>query len=85
VLFLSLTQLAGVVGSAQGYYLRSFKKDPFFISAVVIGVFTGLSTFIAGKYFGTTGITAGCLLINGVIGLTWGTIIFVKKRAEFTR
>jgi O-antigen/teichoic acid export membrane protein len=85
VLLLSLTQLAGVIGSAQGYYLRSFKKDPFFISAVVIGVLTGVSTIVSSKYFGIVGITLGCLLINGIIGLTWGSIIFARKKTEYSK
>jgi O-antigen/teichoic acid export membrane protein len=84
VIFLSLTQLANVIGSAQGYYLRSFKKDPFFVSAIVIGVLTGLSTIICSMYFGITAITFGCFFINGVIGLLWGTAIFVKKKAEWS-
>ncbi len=83
VVFLSLTQLANVIGSAQGYYLRSFKKDPFFVSAIVIGVLTGLSTIISSKYFGINGITIGCFLINGFIGLAWGTMIFINKKKEW--
>jgi hypothetical protein len=83
VIFLSLTHLANVVGIAQGYYLRSFKRDPFFVSAIVIGLMTGISTVICSKYFNVTGLTIGCFLINGVIGLSWGSIIFMKKKAAW--
>jgi hypothetical protein len=84
ILFLSLTHLANVIGIAQGYYLRSFKRDPFFVSAIVIGIMTGISTVICSKYFDATGITIGCFFINGVIGLSWGTAIFIKKKAEWS-
>lgn len=84
IIFLSLTHLANVIGIAQGYYLRSFKRDPFFVSAIVIGLLTGLSTIVCSQYFNVTGITIGCFLINGVIGLSWGTLIFMKKKAVWS-
>jgi O-antigen/teichoic acid export membrane protein len=84
IIFLSLTHLANVIGIAQGYYLRSFKRDPFFVSAIVIGLLTGISTIICSKYFDVTGITIGCFLINGVIGLSWGSLIFMKKKAAWS-
>jgi hypothetical protein len=84
IIFLSLTHLANVIGIAQGFYLRSFKKDPFFVSAIVIGLLTGISTVICSKYFDVTGITIGCFVINGIIGLTWGSYIFIKKKAAWS-
>ncbi len=84
VLFLGFTQLANVIGTSQGYYLRSFKKDPFFVSSIVIGLLTGISTVVCSKYFDVTGIAIGCFLVNGVLGLLWGTIIFYNKKREWS-
>lgn len=84
IILLGLTQLANVIGTAQGYFLRSFKKDPFFVSSIIIGILTGISTLICSKYFGITGITMGCFIINGVIGVIWGTIIYKNKKYEWT-
>lgn len=84
IILLGLTQLTNVIGTAQGFFLRSFKKDPFFVSSIVIGILTGISTLICSKYFGITGITMGCFIINGVIGIIWGTMIYRNKKFEWT-
>jgi hypothetical protein len=84
VVFLGLTQIANVIGFSQGYYLRSFKKEPFFIPSIVMGILSGTSTLLCSKYFGINGITMGYFIINGFIGFIWGCIIFRNKKHEWT-
>lgn len=84
IIFLGLTHVANVAGTSQAYYLRSFKKDPFFISAIVIGLLTGLCTVLLSRHYGITEISLGCFIINGIIGLAWGSYIFCQKKQQWT-
>ncbi|MGI8635366.1 MAG: hypothetical protein ACR2KZ_08180, partial [Segetibacter sp.] len=84
VIFLGLTQITSVVGNSQAYYLRSFKKEPFFIPSIVIGIVSGISTVICCKYFGITAMTFSYFIINGIIGFLWGCAIFRSKAFEWT-
>ncbi len=84
VIFLGLTHIASVIGNAQAYYLRSFKKEPFFIPSIVIGILSGVATVVCGYFYGITEITITFFIINGLIGFAWGCIIFRTKAFEWT-
>ncbi len=85
VLFLCLTQVTNIIGFSQGYYLRSFKQEPFFLISIIIGLLSGLSTYLCSKYFNVTGLTIGYFIINGVVGFIWGCIIYSNKKKEWTK
>ena len=83
VLF-SLTQLASVIGNAQGYYLRSFRQEPFFVPSIVIGILSGAATVTISKYYSVNEMSVAYFLINGVIGCIWGCAIFRDKSFAWT-
>lgn len=84
VIFLGLTQLASVIGNVQAFYLRSFKKEPFFVSSIVISLVSAIVTILSSKYYGITGMTIAYFVINGIVGFIWGCIIFRNKSSEWT-
>ncbi len=81
---LALTQLANVLGYSQGYYLRSFKKEPFFVASIVTGLLSAGSTIVCSRYLDVTGISIGFFIVNGLIGPLWATAIYLNKKKEFT-
>lgn len=85
IIFLGLTQVASVIGNAQAYYLRSFKKEPFFLSSIIIGLLSGTATLLSSKLLGITEITMVYFIVNGVIGFVWGCIIFKVRAYEWTK
>jgi O-antigen/teichoic acid export membrane protein len=84
IAFLGATQIASVIGNAQAYYLRSFKKEPFFIPSIVIGLASGAATIICGRLFGIKEIIISYFIVNGMVGFIWGCIIFRRKAYEWT-
>lgn len=85
ILFLGLTQVASVIGNAQAHYLRSFKKEPFFLPSVVIGIASGIATVVCGKFFGISEIVIAYFFINGIAGFLWGCIIFRNNAYAWTK
>lgn len=84
IIFFSLTALANAIIFSQAYYLRSFKKEPFFVQSIVIGILSAVSTLLCSKYFGITGVSAGFFMLNGVLAFIWNCIIFKNKTYEWT-
>lgn len=68
---------------AQATYLRAHKQEPFLILSVVSGLAISVSTILTAKKFGTPGVMAGYLACVAIIGLGWGTYIFISKRREY--
>jgi O-antigen/teichoic acid export membrane protein len=80
----AFVQITSVVGNGQAYYLRSFKREPFFIPSVSMGLLSALATTIASRYYSVTEISICYFLVNGVLGFLWGCIIFSNKTQEWT-
>ncbi|MEH3158262.1 MAG: hypothetical protein PGN08_04610 [Sphingomonas taxi] len=68
---------------AQATYLRAHKKEPFLVLSIVSGLAISLSTVTTAGKFGALGVMTGYLACVGIIGLGWGTYIFVTKRREY--
>ncbi|MFA5920961.1 MAG: hypothetical protein WC856_06685 [Methylococcaceae bacterium] len=59
-----LGQLVIAIPSPCANYMRAHKKEPLLFLSVLNGIFTGISTFIFGKYFSVIGIASGFLILN---------------------
>ncbi|QMU28959.1 polysaccharide biosynthesis protein [Adhaeribacter radiodurans] len=64
----------------QAIYLRAHKKEPFLLNSVVGSILTGISTYVAGRYFGVEAVVMMYFLLNLVVGLPWNTYTFLHKR-----
>jgi len=77
---LMFTILLNHLVSCEAAYLRAHKREPFLVLAVVMATMTGTSTLLAGRLWGSTGVTVGYFLCGGVFYLCAGTYIFTKCR-----
>ncbi|MDD5108739.1 MAG: TIGR04372 family glycosyltransferase [Candidatus Omnitrophica bacterium] len=59
-----IAQIISILSFPFSFYLRAHKKEPLLYFSVLLGVVTGLSTFILGKNFGINGMAFGYLIIN---------------------
>jgi hypothetical protein len=78
-LFVATTVINHIVG-VEAMYLRAHKQEPFLMLSIVIACLTGLSTYFLGRQFSATGMMAGNFTITLLVGLGWGTWIFMQKR-----
>jgi len=83
VLF-SFTFLVNHVINCWATYLRCFKKEPFLIQAVVVGILCGLSTYFLGRYFGVDGLIWGYFSITVFVSLPLSYYIFRKYRVLYS-
>jgi hypothetical protein len=91
--FLSPVQLAmlmvsciiNVAVSGMATYLRAHKQEPYLWLSLAIGLCVAVSSAVFGFWWKATGILAGYLFVNLVIGLGGGIIIFRRKRALWHR
>jgi hypothetical protein len=77
------TTLLNHIVFSEAIYLRAHKKEPFLILSVVVGILTASSTLITARPWGATGVTVGYFFTSGVVGLSFGSFIFLKKRREW--
>jgi hypothetical protein len=77
---LIIAALVNHIVFSEALYLRAHKQEPFLINSVLLGICTGLSTYLLGRTYGATGIAAGYCVLTLVIGLGGGTYIFNTKR-----
>jgi O-antigen/teichoic acid export membrane protein len=66
--------------NCEALYLRAHKREPFLILAILVATLTAVSTLLAGRLWGATGVTIGYFFCGGMLYLTGGTFIFVKCR-----
>lgn len=70
-----LGQLIIAIPSPCSNYMRAHKKEPLLFLSVLNGILTGITTFIAGKYFSVVGVVSSFLILNIIIQplvvLTW--------------
>jgi len=67
----------------QAAYIRAHKREPFLISGVVTGLFSGLAIWLLGSRFGPTGAAAGYFLVVAGIALPWITTIWMRARRDW--
>jgi len=80
---LIIIAVINVVVFAQAAYLRAHKAEPFLINSIVLGALIALSTYFLGRAYGAMGMTVGYFSLGGLLGLGWGTWIFINKRREW--
>lgn len=80
---LTMVAVINVIIFAQAAYLRAHKEEPFLLSALTIGVLIAVSTFCFGPKYGAMGMAVSYFLFAGLLGLGWGTWIFITKRREW--
>ncbi len=68
---------------SEAIYLRAHKREPFLPVSIAVGVLTACSTVFLGKLWGATGVTLGYFCITIIIGLGFGTYIFITKRRQW--
>ena len=71
-----------VIVSAEAIYIRAFKEERFLYISIGSGVLIGASSYTFGRFFGATGMMAGYLGINLVVGLGMGTWVLARKRQQ---
>lgn len=81
----TIVAVINVVIYAEASYLRAHKEEPFLWNSVIGGALTALSTYFLGRAFGVIGMAAGYFALAAVVGLGWGTWLFVAKRREWHR
>jgi hypothetical protein len=65
---------------AEATYMRSHKVEPFMWLTIVVGLLVALITLVVGKSHGATGMMLGYFLVTLIVGLGWGTWIFLTNR-----
>ena len=74
--------IANALG-ATSVYLRAHKKEPYMIVSAVVGICTGLSALLLGRYFSAMGICLSYLLCNLFIAFPWSLVIFFRCRKQW--
>lgn len=64
-------------------YLRCFKKEPFLIQAVIVGVLSALSTILCGKYIGINGVVIVYTFIVTFISFPLSYYLFITNKAKY--
>lgn len=82
---LLLATLVNQVLFSEALYLRAHKCEPFLVNSVT-GAFITLGTsWVLAKFWGANAVALGICLTTALIGLPWGTYIFVSKRRQWRR
>lgn len=72
--------LASLAVSSLAIYLRAHKQEPFLMLSMITGALTGVSTLCLVWWFGVTAMLAGYFFVMLLVGLGWGSFIFLRKR-----
>ena len=80
---LLLTTCFNHVVFSEAVYLRAHKQEPFLAVSVLVGILTAASTLVTARLWGASGVTIGYFFTSGIVGLAFGTVIFVTKRREW--
>jgi O-antigen/teichoic acid export membrane protein len=80
---LLLTVLMSHFVACQSYYLRAHKEEPFLWFWVWIAIASVITVTWGGKHYGAIGVTIAYLLTGGILRLSAGTYVFLRKRREW--
>jgi O-antigen/teichoic acid export membrane protein len=78
--FLLMSVVLNQVVASMALYLRAHKQEKFLVNSVVGAVCVALSTYFLGRRFGAVGMTAGQFAITAVVGVGYGSYIFLRYR-----
>jgi hypothetical protein len=76
---LLILMVTNVLIFSEAIYLRSHKREVFFVNSLVGAVLVTACTLFFGRRYGAIGIAVSCCLGN-VVGLVWATYKFRKYR-----
>lgn len=82
-LALFMTIPINIIINTLATYLRCHKKEPFLHAALVVGLLSGLSTYIFAKNYGVTYVVIGYVLVVYVVSLPLSLFIFKTKRLQY--
>ena len=77
---LLLSMNVNQIVASMALYLRAHKQEKFLLLSVMGAVYIAISAILLGRVFGPLGITAGQFAGAVVIGLGFGSYIFLKYR-----
>jgi hypothetical protein len=80
---LLLTTLVNQVIFSEALYLRAHKCEPFLVYSVTVGFLAFGTTWILARFYGANAVALGIFLLTALIGLPWGTWIFISKRRQW--
>jgi hypothetical protein len=80
---LLLTMVMNHLLFSEALYMRAHKREPLLVQTVVVAIVLGMSTVILGRISGANAVTVGYFAIGGIMGLMWGTYVFMTKRKEW--
>jgi O-antigen/teichoic acid export membrane protein len=63
-------------------YLRAYKKEPFALMSIAVGVLTAALTLLLASRYGVLGVCASYAVAQGV-GLAWGERVSLARRREW--
>lgn len=66
--------------ASMAIYLRAHKQEKYLVNSILGAVLMGTSTYFLGRYFGAIGMTAGMFVVAVILGLGYGTYVFLKYR-----
>lgn len=69
--------------NAQAIYLRAHKREPLLPVYLASAVAMLISNYFLGRYVGAGGMVAGYVAVTMIIGLGFGTFVFLSKRTEW--
>ncbi|MGO8672219.1 MAG: lipopolysaccharide biosynthesis protein [Capsulimonadaceae bacterium] len=75
--------LGNHIVTAEALYLRAHKQEPFLVLSVLLGVSVGILDCVLCRPFGATGMIAGYLAAVLIVGVCYGTSVFVSKRRQW--
>jgi O-antigen/teichoic acid export membrane protein len=67
----------------QALYLRAHAREPFLMQGVLGGLVIGVLVFVFGSTYGPTGAAASFLAVIAVLIVPMGTVIWMRRRAEW--
>jgi hypothetical protein len=82
---LLLTIIINQVIFSEALYLRAHKQEPFLVPSVAGAFITFGTSWVLAKFLGADAVALGCFLTTALIGLPWGTYIFITMRRQWHR
>jgi O-antigen/teichoic acid export membrane protein len=82
-LLLILATILAYVTYAQATYLRAHKEEPFMLISLISAALIGSLTVLLGNKYGSTGLMAAYAAVYSIVGVGWGSKIFLSKRREW--
>jgi len=79
---LLLTCVSGFLVQSMAIYLRSFKREPFLVQSVLVAASTVILALLAAQTRGVAGVTFSYFVCTGVLGLTYGIVVFRHASAR---